>query len=96
MGCRSDGTIIPCCFFGSQNAFDQLVQLLGDDIKNINLKSGKTIAEINKSEEYKRIEDTWTSNKPLSVCVSACSDPEHILDNDIGSSGAKQTKRDLK
>lgn len=96
MGCRSDGTIIPCCYFGSQRAFDQLVELLGDDIKNINLKSGRTIAEINKSEEYKKIEDTWNSKTPLRACIVACSNPEHILDEDTGSSGAKQTKRDLK
>ena len=96
MACRTDGTIIPCCFFGSQRAFDQLVELLGEDIKNINLKSGKTIAEINKSDEYKRIEDTWTSEHPLKVCVVACSNPDHILDDEIGPSGTKQNRRDFK
>ena len=37
MGVRYDGYVIPCCFFGIEFAFDELKELLGDDIKNIHL-----------------------------------------------------------
>ena len=53
MGVRYDGYVIPCCFFGIEFAFNELKELLGDDIKNIHLKSGKTLDEINKSKDKK-------------------------------------------
>jgi hypothetical protein len=95
MGVRSDGYVIPCCFFGSQQAFNQLSKFLGDDVKNIHLQSGKTLDEINKGEEFRRVEETWSTNKPLGPCLAACSDPEH-LEEDRHSTGFKFYKRDLK
>lgn len=90
MGCRQDGSIIPCCFFGSNRAFDEIIRLLGDDIKNINLKSGRTIEEINKSEEFQRIEATFNTDNPLRTCVNACSSEEFHKDNSLGVPGNKQ------
>ena len=95
MGVRSDGYVIPCCFFGSQHAFDEIKELLGDDIENIHLKSGKTLDEINISNEYQRIEETWKNN-PLKTCIAACSRPEDIADIDRHSTGAKYIIKDLK
>ena len=33
MGIRSCGHVIPCCFFGSETAWNHLKDLLGNDIK---------------------------------------------------------------
>tara|TARA_B100000809_G_C14792196_1_gene407063 strand:- start:118 stop:459 length:342 start_codon:yes stop_codon:yes gene_type:complete len=95
MACRQDGTIIPCCFFGSNRAFKDLANLLGDDIKNINLKSGKTIDEINRSEEFQRIEATWNTDNPLPACVAACSSKEHIENEGLSNTGTETTIREL-
>ena len=95
MGVRYDGYVIPCCFFGIEFPFDELKELLGDDIKNIHLKSGKTLDEINKSKEFQRIEETWNTNIPLRTCVAACSDPEHVGTTDKTSTGADTVRKDI-
>lgn len=95
MSCRTDGTVLPCCYYGSNDAFSHLVELLGDDIKNINIKSGKTIDEINRSEEFQRIEATWNTDNPLKPCEAACSNKEHIENNELGSTGSKTITREL-
>lgn len=95
MGVRSDGYVIPCCFFGAQQQFNELKKLLGDDIKNIHLKSGKTLDEINMSDEFQRIEETWKTH-PLKTCIAACSRPEDVEDVDRHSTGAKYIIKDIK
>ena len=95
MAIRQDGAVIPCCFFGSNNAFKQLEDLLGNDIKNINLKSGRTIEEINKSKEYQRIEATWNTNNPLPACIGACSDKEHIENEELSNTGTETITREI-
>lgn len=95
IGLRSDGYVIPCCFFGSQQAFDQLAKFLGDDVKNIHLSSGKTLDEINSSDEFRRVEETWNTETPLRPCAAACSNPEH-LEEGRHSTGFKFFRKDLK
>jgi hypothetical protein len=90
IGCRQDGTIIPCCFFGSNESFNEIAELLGDDVKNINLKSGKTIEEINRSEEFQRIEATWNTDNPLPTCQGVCSSEDFHKNNNLGVPGNEQ------
>jgi len=87
MGVRYDGYVIPCCFFGADFSFNDLKKLLGDDIKNIHLASGKTLDEINKSVEYQKIEATWNTNNPLKTCALTCGNAEHIGNKDKTSTG---------
>lgn len=95
IGCRKDGTIIPCCFFGSNESFNDLIELLGDDIKNINLNSGKTIEEINRSEEFQRIEATWDTYNPVPTCATNCSSKYFYKDNNLGVAGNKQREKNI-
>lgn len=92
---RSCGHVVPCCFFGNQQSFDEIAELLGDDIKNIHLKSGRTLDEINKSAEFQRIEETWNTDTPLKTCVHVCSNPIHIAEDDRHSTGSKFIRQNV-
>lgn len=95
MGVRYDGYVIPCCFFGTEFAFDELKKLLGNNIKNIHLKSGRTLDEINKSKEFQKIEATWNTDTPLRTCVGCCSDKEHLKNVNKTSTGADTVRKEI-
>ena len=72
MSMRFDGYVVSCCHMNSQQAMDKLASFLGEDVKNIHITSGRSIDEINTSKEYQRIEESWTTDTPFSICKSAC------------------------
>ncbi len=97
MGIRSCGHVIPCCFFGSETAWNHLKDLLGNDISNLHISTGKTLDEFNKSKEFQRIEETWNDpfQEPLKTCVGSCSKKEHIGDVDKTSTGSDEKAKKL-
>jgi len=95
MGIRSCGHVIPCCFFGSETAWNHLKDLLGNDISNLHISTGKTLDEFNKSKEFQQIEETWNTDNPLPPCVGACSKPEHVGNANKTSTGSDEKIRKL-
>jgi len=95
MGIRSCGHVIPCCFFGSERAWNHLKDLLGNDISNLHISTGKTLDEFNKSKEFQRIEETWSTDNPLATCVGSCGNKADIGDKDKTSTGSEHTQNTL-
>ena len=95
LGIRATGHIVPCCFFGSTEAWNDLKDLLGNDIDNLHISTGKTLDEFNKSKEFQQIEETWNTNNPLPPCVGACSKPEHVGNANKTSTGSDEKIRKL-
>jgi len=79
MAVRYDGYVIPCCHFGSWNEARELYEFLGDKKEQIHITNG-TLDEINRSEAYQMIEESFTTN-PLPACVRQCSDKINLNAN---------------
>lgn len=79
MAIRYDGYVIPCCHFGGWKEGKELFDFLGDKKEQIHITSG-TVDEINRSEAYQMIEESFSSN-PLPTCMHRCSDPINIDSN---------------
>jgi len=94
MSMRFDGYVVPCCHMNSQHAMDKLSLFLGEDVKNIHITSGHSIDQINTSKEYKRIEDSWNTTTPFSICKSACGRQGEI-GPDIHRTGTKFIQKTL-
>ena len=95
IGIRATGYVVPCCFFGSETAWNDLKDLLGDNVDNLHISTGKTLDEFNKSKEFQQIEETWNTNNPLPPCVGACSKPEHVGNANKTSTGSDEKIRKL-
>jgi|TARA_B110000908_G_C10144165_1_gene398244 hypothetical protein len=72
MSMRFDGYVVPCCHMNSQHAMDKLSLFLGESVKNIHITSGRSIDQINTSREYQRIEESWNTTTPFSICKNIC------------------------
>lgn len=75
MAIRYDGYVVPCCHFGGP-AFKQLKRIVGDKLQQMHVTSG-TLDEINKSEAYKIIEDSFETN-PAEHCIKMCGKEEYM------------------
>ena len=95
IGIRATGHVVPCCFFGSETAWNDLKDLLGDNVDNLHISTGKTLDEFNKSKEFQQIEETWNTNNPLPPCVGACSKPEYVGNANKTSTGSDEKIRKL-
>ena len=95
LGIRATGHIVPCCFFGSETAWNDLKDLLGNDVDNLHISTGKTLDEFNKSKEFKRIEETWNTDNPLAPCVGSCSKSEHVGNANKTSTGSDEKRKKL-
>jgi len=60
LGIRATGHIVPCCFFGSTEAWNDLKDLLGNDIDNLHISTGKTLDEFNKSSSLNELKKHGT------------------------------------
>lgn len=67
---RYDGYLVPCCHFADQS-FQELRELLGNKIEQIKIAPGITVEDINCSEAYWEIEQTF-SKQPLKTCQYKC------------------------
>lgn len=97
MSIRASGHVVPCCFFGGEEQWNELKKLLGDDYKNLHISTGKTLDEFNKSKEFQQIEKTWHDpfQQILGVCVGACSTKEHLHNEDKTSTGSDKKAKKL-
>ena len=82
---RYDGYVVPCCHFGG-GTFEEIKDIVGDKLEQMHILNN-TIDEINCSEAYQMIEDSFTTN-PMPQCKLMCSDPINY-DEDRSSSNAK-------
>lgn len=82
---RYDGYMVPCCHFGG-GEFDEIKTLVGDKLEQMHILNN-TIDEINCSEAYQLIEESFTKS-PLTQCKRMCSDPVNY-DENKSSSNAK-------
>ena len=64
---------LPCCFLNTFNTWDDLVELLGDHIEDLNVTK-YSINDINKSKAFELIEKSFTEN-PMSRCLMKCNKP---------------------
>ena len=63
------GAVTPCCWLtGRKEAYESLAAFLGEDMKYTTVDNTKEdIVRI-----YKKIEDTWSTDEPFSVCNAFC------------------------
>jgi len=68
---RHDGYVVPCCFLADIGVpWEKLKKLLGDKLEQIHIRNN-TIDDINKSEAYKIIYESFTNN-PMQICLYQC------------------------
>ena len=74
---RYDGYMVPCCFFGDVgDHWEELNRFLGDTISQLDITK-YTPDEINRSEAFYAIEQSWSTN-PMNTCKKFCSDSKNI------------------
>ena len=76
---RYDGYVVPCCHMGNWNDINILRERMGDLVEQMHITNG-TLDEINVSEAYQYIEDSFTNN-PFAVCIRKCSNPIDLEEN---------------
>ncbi len=86
---RYDGYVVPCCHFGG-SAFDEIKLVVGDKLEQMHILSG-TLDEINCSEAFQAIEDSFTNN-PMKQCKNMCSQP---IDQTTSSSNAQYKREQI-
>lgn len=72
-----EGYVVPCCHFGGWEGIEELTNFLGDLKEQIHITNG-TLDEINKSEAFQKIEQSFDSDNPLPTCQNQCSDPINL------------------
>tara|TARA_B100000131_G_C17642664_1_gene420741 strand:+ start:163 stop:492 length:330 start_codon:yes stop_codon:yes gene_type:complete len=90
---RHDGYVVPCCFLADiGQPWNELKKLLGDKLSQIHIKNNN-IDNINKSEAYRMIYESFTNN-PMKICIKQCSN-EKELALDTMASGHPYTEIDV-
>ena len=89
---RYDGYVIPCCHFGGWDVAQELYDFLGDLKEQIHITNG-TLDEINCSEAYQKLEQSFTDN-PLPTCIRQCSGKNNLSD-DKTNANSNYAKIDL-
>jgi hypothetical protein len=72
------GLVTPCCWLVTDKTrHDDLKEFMGDDYEKIFITNSKENIEA----AYKKLEDSWTTDKPFKTCVMVCSyaNKEHPL-----------------
>ena len=71
---RVDWYVVPCCHMASGSQWVELKKFLGNKVEQLHISKG-TLDEINRSEAMYEIEQSFTSDNPLSACTRICSKP---------------------
>jgi hypothetical protein len=72
------GLVTPCCWLVTDKTrHDDLKNFMGDDYKRIFITNSKEDIE----EAYKKVEESWHTDKPFTTCELVCSsnNPENPL-----------------
>tara|TARA_B100000242_G_scaffold49592_2_gene29560 strand:- start:2098 stop:2439 length:342 start_codon:yes stop_codon:yes gene_type:complete len=87
---RYDGYLMPCCHFGNWGVIEMLKERMGEElVEQMHITNG-TLDEINKSDAFKWIEESFTSDNPLSECKHLCGSPDN-LDESLSSNNSNYT-----
>jgi len=87
---RYDGYVMPCCHFGNWGVIEKLKERMGEElVEQMHITNG-TLDEINKSDAFKWIENSFTSDNPLSECKHMCSNKDN-LDESLSSNNSNYT-----
>lgn len=76
---RYDGYVVPCCHMGGWGHIEALRERMGDLVEQMHITNG-TLDEINESEAYQYIENSF-SNNPFAACIQHCSNPDSLGEN---------------
>jgi hypothetical protein len=70
-GVTWSGHVAPCCFFTTDVKTRELLDFLGDLSYQID-PTVYSLDEINKSEAFKKIEDSFTNGNAMNQCLAKC------------------------
>ncbi len=66
-----DGYVMPCCWIGSYDSFQDYLRFFEDCANEMNLKNRK-LSEILLDPRFLRIEESWKTNAPFKTCLEYC------------------------
>lgn len=69
-----EGTVLPCCWIGSEPEVKKLKEFYGPRFDQLNIQNSD-LDTIMQSEPFLAIEKSWESAKPFSACMKFCGQP---------------------
>lgn len=79
------GLVTPCCWLVTDvHRYNALEKFMAEDFKRIFITNSKEDIQ----EAYKKLESSWDSDQPFTVCMQVCgveNNPNHPLDMRLDS-----------
>ena len=67
----AEGYVLPCCWIGNEPYITTFKEYLSGQISSLSLKHHK-LSEILHSPTYRKVENSWNTDHPFSVCDHFC------------------------
>ncbi len=89
----ADGVVMPCCWIGNEPYMTQYREFLGADLQRLSVLD-RPLDEVLKDPVFQRVNESWATENPFSVCSRFCSQPpeEPNARNRLGSHECRDLK----